>query len=242
MSNNNNKPVKAFSVKQSATKEDTTTTTTTMSAPVMSVETLMSQGVCEEMAKMMIATMNKEQGNIEKKQAIAKEFTEWKKSSGYDKAMAKIEKKRKELEELEAKLPPIPEKFQTSKTRGAIGGEKKTATWKGENRSKHSAEELKKQNIKDANWVLNSVGNIACENGNGTSGSVETKFTKLYEHMKEVDGKIEDRDFSKELALVKPSTYTTGCRYMCRKPERMAKHIAEECKFQCVDGKYSKKE
>ena len=223
MSNNNNTPKQKLSVKKAATEP-------TMSSKVMTVETLVAQGVDEEMAKIMIGAMSKNQSKIDEKIKVAEEFEEWKKTSGYGKALAKIVKAEEKLELLKQELPAIPEIYK-SKSRGAIGGEKITATWKGEGRSKHDAAGLKKQNLKDAKWVLNSGKNIACGNGDGSDGTVETKFSKLFEHMKSVEGKIEDKDFAKELAEVKPSTYSKGCRFMCRTKERMEKHMNGECKF-----------
>lgn len=237
MNNNNNNEQQS---KNSATKKVEQATNEKSNNKMATLEQFMSLGMSEELAKVALAAVEKGKAKCDAKEELAKEFETWKDTSGYNKAMVKVKKLEEKLVAAKKDLPKIPEKFAV-KSKGAIGGVKITATWKGAGRSKHDAETLAKQNIKDAKWVLNSAKNIACPCGNGTDGTVETKFMKLFEHMKSVKGVIEGKDFSKELALVKPSTFTEGCRFMCRTKERMEKHVQDECKFQKVDGKYCKK-
>jgi hypothetical protein len=190
----------------------------------------MAMGVNEDAAKAMMAAKSKLSAKQEEENAKKVKLEEWKESSGYNKAQQKLFKAKQKVLELEALLPEIPLELQTTKSKGAIGGVKIASTWKGEGRSKHSEEKLAKQNIKDANWVCQSYKNIACPNGDGTDGTVETKFSNLLNHLISVDGQVEGKDMCEKVKAVKKSTYTTGCRYMCRTQERMDKHIAEECK------------
>lgn len=197
----------------------------------LTIAGLMAMGVSEDAAKAMIATMSKEQGKEEEKESKKIQLEEWKESSGYNKAHKKAFDAKQKWEKLEATLPEIPLELQTTKPKGAaIGGVKIASTWKGEGRSKHSAEKLAKQNIKDANWVCQSYKNIACPNGDGTDGTVETKFSNLLNHLISVNGQVDGKDLEEKVKAVKKSTYTSGCRYMCRTQARMDKHIAEECK------------
>jgi hypothetical protein len=152
----------------------------------------------------------------------------WKQESGYTTIYDKIQTLKEELEELEKTLPAIPAEYATSKTdraenKGIIVGEKVSLTCLGHH-SKHDESAIKKQNLKDAKWVCGSIRNIACPHGNATDGTIETKFVNLYEFLK-INPVVSDKDLTEEIAQVKDSTYTKGCRFMCRTKDGMEKHL-----------------
>ena len=130
---------------------------------------------------------------------------------------------------MEITIPEIQPKIQPTKSKGAIGGIKIAATWKGENRSKHAPEKLAKQNIKDAKWVIGSVKNIACSYGDHKDGELETKFSNLLEHLRN-NPEVEGKDFTEGLEHVKKSTWANGCRHMARTRQTMDDH-EKVCKF-----------
>jgi len=176
----------------------------------------------------------------------------WKEESGYAKIYDKIQTLKEELEKLEKTLPAIPAEYATSKTKskcerplgltvaartnththtktdraenkGIIEGEKVSLTCLGRH-SKHDESAIKKQNLKDAKWVCGSIRNIACPHGNATDGTIETKFVNLYEFLKG-NPVVSDKDLTEEIAQVKDSTYSKGCRFMCRTKKAMEKHL-----------------
>ena len=190
----------------------------------------------EDMGRAMFALQEKKIKEKETKIAKKEALSVWKQESGYsviqdkiDKIQDKIEKLQLGVAELEKTLPTIPAELATSQTKGSIGGVKVSATWKGEGRSKHDTAKLAKQNIKDAKWVCGSIRNISCPHGDATDGTIETKFVKLYEHLKE-HPIVEGKNLTTEISAVKDSTYTKGCRFMCRTKDALDKHLAV-CKF-----------
>lgn len=213
-------------------EEETTTMATKLTIKKFVAKTLeyfIDEMGDEDMGKAMFAVQEKKIKEKETKIAKKEALSLWKEESGYRVIQDKIEKMENELVELKKTLPTIPAELATSQTKGSIGGVKITATWKGEGRSKHEPKEAAKQNIKDAKWVCGSVRNISCPHGDATDGTIETKFVKLYEHLKE-NPIVEGKDLTEEIAKVKDSTYSKGCRFMCRTKVGMEKHLAV-CKF-----------
>jgi len=98
-----------------------------------------------------------------------------------------------------------------------------------DHRSKHLPAKNAKQERKDFNWVVGSTRNIACPNGDGTDGTVNSSWTKRYEELLAnpvryfKDGT--SRDYSTEVLKQRASTNTRGCPYMCRTKNTMAKHL-----------------
>ena len=196
----------------------------------------MSLSTTEAQLALIMKKLHTDPSSISSKELIflgthkAKEeaLSVWKQESGYTTIYDKIQTLKEELEELEKTLPAIPAEYATSKTdraenKGIIEGETVSLTCLGHH-SKHDESAIKKQNLKDAKWVCGSIRNIACPHGNATDGTIETKFVNLYEFLKG-NPVVSDKDLTEEIAQVKDSTYSKGCRVMCRTKKAMEKHL-----------------
>ena len=92
---------------------------------------------------------------------------------------------------------------------------------------------LLRQERKDCNWVIGSLRNIACANGDHHDGELETKYMTRYWQMVAnpiyiLDGNLVG-NYTASIAKVTPSTWTTGCRFMSRTQLGMANHMGQ-CK------------
>jgi len=182
----------------------------------------------EEMATQMVKAQKKVAEDLQQKN-----FNKWKTQTNYDEFFSEWQGLQKKAEQAKQKIPLIPAEFQnisiimveTQEVQSAEQPVKSDKTTLG-NTSKHPPEILTTQNIKDANWVLGSIRNIACKHGDGTDGTMmKTWERNIYDKMVKQNGIIEGVDMSDKMKKVKVNTHTSGCGFMCRTPQTMQKHL-----------------
>lgn len=198
-----------------------------MISNMLTAEQFMTKcGMSEEMAIQMVKAQKKVAEDIKQQK-----FNQWKKQTNYDVFVSEWKILQEKAEQAKKKIPTIPAEFQESnvivplETLSVEQPVKSGKTTLG-NTSKHTPETLTTQNIKDANWVLGSIRNIACKHGDGTDGTMMKKWEhNIYEKMVKQNGIIEGVDMSNKIKKVKVTTHTSGCGFMCRTPQTMQKHL-----------------
>ena len=202
-----------------------------MCSNLLTVEEFMTKcGMSKEMAIQMVKAQKKVTEDLQQKN-----FNKWKTQTNYDELVSEWQELQKKAEQAKQKIPLIPAEFQNV-TNNIVSVEtpdiqsaellvESGKTTLG-NTSKHPPETLTTQNIKDANWVLGSIRNIACKHGDGTDGTMmKTWEHNIYDKMVKQNGIIEGVDMSDKMKKVKVNTHTSGCGFMCRTPQTMQKHL-----------------
>jgi len=202
-----------------------------MSSNLLTAEEFMTKcGMSEEMAIQMVKAQKKVAEDIQQQK-----FNQWKNQTNYDELVSEWQGLQEKAELAKQKIPTIPVEFQdvttnivSVETQDIQPAERPMESGKTTlgNTSKHTPETLTTQNIKDANWVLGSIRNIACKHGDGTDGTMmKTWEHNIYDKMVKQNGVIEGVDMSDKMKKVKVNTHTSGCGFMCRTPQTMQKHL-----------------
>ena len=200
-----------------------------MSSNLLTAEEFMTKcGMSEEMATQMVKAQKKVAEDLQQKN-----FNKWKTQTNYDELVSEWQGLQKKAEQAKQKIPLIPAEFQnisiimveTQEVQSAERPVESKKTTLG-NTSKHTPETLTTQNVKDANWVLGSIRNIACKHGDGADGTMmKTWEHNIYDKMVKQNGIIEGVDMSDKMKKVKVNTHTSGCGFMCRTSKTMQKHL-----------------
>ena len=202
-----------------------------MCSNLLTVEEFMTKcGMSEEIAIQMVKAHKKVTEDLQQQK-----FNKWKTQTNYDELVSEWQGLQKKAEQAKQKIPLIPAEFQNV-TNNIVSVEtpdiqsaellvESGKTTLG-NTSKHPPETLTTQNIKDANWVLGSIRNIACKHGDGADGTMmKTWERNIYDKMVKQNGIIEGVDMSYRMKNVKVNTHTSGCGFMCRTSKTMQKHL-----------------